>query len=122
MDYRDLFKKMKEKMLSEGDCYVFNDIEELQMCFQQKDYYAIKQFGEELNMKIKFIPPPPLPPPPPPKYMPNERAPLHPPPPPKITLKCMPRAPPPLHPPPPPEITLKYMPRAPPPLHPPPPP
>ena len=81
MDYRDLFKKMKEKMLSEGDSYVFNDIEELQICFQQKDYYAIKQFGEELNMKIKFIPPPPLPPPPPP--------------PPEIVLKYMARSPPP---------------------------
>ena len=87
MDYRDLFKKMKEKMLSEGDCYVFNDIEELQICFQQKNYYAIKQFGEELNMKINFIPPPPLPPPPPPKYMPKEPTELHPPPPPQITLK-----------------------------------
>ena len=81
MDYRDLFKKMKEKMLSEGDCYVFNDIEELQILFEQKDYYAIKQFGEELNMKIKFIPPPPLPPPPPP--------------PPEILLKYMARSPPP---------------------------
>ena len=81
MDYRDLFKKMKEKMLSEGDSYVFNDIEELQILFEQKDYYAIKKFGEELNMKIKFIPPPPLPPPPPP--------------PPEIVLKYMARSPPP---------------------------
>ena len=103
MDYRCLLKKMKEKMLSEGDCYVFNDIRQLEICFLQKDYYAIKQFGEELNMKINFIPPPPLPPPPPPKYMPKEPTELHPPPtpPPEITLKYMPRAPPPIHPPPP---------------------
>ena len=109
MDFNSLLKAMKEKMLSEGDCYVINDIKQLELCFQQEDYYSILQLCQELNIKINVMPPPPLPPAPSPKYVPNEPAPLHPPPPPQITLKYMPRKPPPLLPPPPPQITLKEI-------------
>jgi hypothetical protein len=109
MDFNSLLKAMKERMLSEGDCYVINDIKQLELCFQQEDYYSILQLCKELNIKINVVPPPPLPPAHSPKYVPNEPAPPHPPPPPQITLKYMPRKPPPLLPPPPPQITLKEI-------------
>ena len=72
MDFNSLLKAMKERMLSEGDCYVINDIKQLELCFQQEDYYSILQLCKELNIKINVVPPPPLPPAHSPKYVPNE--------------------------------------------------